>query len=352
MNKAIRKVLRGFALEVQSGDGFIVSKGSKIYRLSSLCRDGLRQKKLIMDFPLPLYFKLAIQFRLLQRLLRLFYYNVIQIKPNVYFVSFARSIAIVENGHVQKMDVSGETFRVLRQSVAIDQHGDIYFGEYKSNKHRGPVRIFRIKQGTSKCELAYEFPEGIVRHIHGVYFDQYENTLYCSCGDIGDESRIIKSTNGFRSHEIVGTGNETWRAVSLQFTKTSIYYAMDAEFEQNYVFEVRKSDGHRRVLGKVDGPVFYSFKARCQDGKDHVFFQVTAEGCPSQEELSAKLYEYDGRELKLVEVFKKDMFSKKYFMYGTLHFPNIEGNTPSSVYLSPVAISKVDNTILEYRPDF
>ena len=101
------------------------------------------------------------------------------------------------------------------------------------------------------AKVVHIFPEGSIRHIHGIYYDEFSDSLWCVTGDVSDECQIIQSFDKFETLSVIGSGDETWRAVSLLFTKDYIYYAMDAEFEQNKIFKISRQNMQRTNLGST-----------------------------------------------------------------------------------------------------
>jgi hypothetical protein len=183
------------------------------------------------------------------------------------------------------------------------------------------MRVYRYAPGDDRVEISHVFPAGAVRHIHGIFADPYEGGLWCLSGDVGSECRIMRTMDGFRTIDIVGSGDETWRSVSIQFSPTAIYYAMDAEFTQNYIYRIDRKSGQRTRLAAVDGPVYYSHVAG-----DHYYFAVTAELCPSQKGKAAELWRVDENgSCERVLTLEKDRYSVKYFMPGTIDFPRGSG---------------------------
>jgi hypothetical protein len=280
---------------------------------------------------------IASRMRLFQRLLRFMATNVVPVGDREYFVTFDKSIGIVRDGRYITLNGLARPCRVLRSACAIDRNGDIYFGEYLANEDRGPMNIYRYKPGNEIVETAFTFSANTIRHIHGVYFDSFTDSLICLTGDAEAECKMLRSYDGFRSMEPIGEGDESWRAVSLLFTNTGIIYGTDAEYRSNEIFEIDRASGRRRSIGNVSGTVFYSKKL----GSD-LFFATTAENAPSQEENVAAIYHInDERQCREVARFSKDRWHKTLFMLGTIHFP-YENKFENKLFFSVVA-AKGDN---------
>jgi len=298
------------------------------------------EPRLIGTVDIPLWKAAASRVRLGQRLLRSMFYNVMPLDDGRVFVTFNRQVGFLEDGRYRAVAGLERPCRVLRRGVARDAKGTVYFGEYLDNSERGAMRVYRLPAGSSRLEVAHTFAAGEIRHIHGVYFDPVGDALWCLTGDHGDEARILRTTDGFRTVEKVGGGDESWRAVSALFTSEAIFYAMDAEFTENKVFRLDRASGERREIGAVDGPVYFSH----QCGSD-LFFAVTAELCPSQVGKNATLWLFDGEHLSPLLSFEKDALPN-YFMPGTLHLPAGPGRSDRFA-LHGVGLSRAGNRCIE-----
>jgi hypothetical protein len=265
----------------------------------------------------PFYKKAASRSRLFQRLFRFMFSNVIPLDDGRIFVTFDKTAGIFENGRYAEIEGLARPARVLRSACAVDRNGDIFFGEYLANTERGEMRVYRLPKGSAKLEEAYVFPNGSVRHIHGIYFDRYADELVCFTGDDEDECRMVRTGNGFRTVEVIGEGDESWRAVSVLFDENAFYYGTDAEYRANEIYRMDRGTRSRTGLGEVNGTVFYSKKVG-----ESLFFATTAEDAPSQTENVAAVWHVgaDGV-LERVISFPKDRWHPALFMFGLIHFP-------------------------------
>ena len=192
--------------------------------------------------------------------------------------------------------------------------------------------------------MVHVFPAGTVCHVHGVYSDPYAAGLWCTTGDRGSECRISMTTDQFQTLETVGGGDESWRCVSLQFTQEGIYYASDAEFQQNYIYRIDRQSGKRSVLTEIEGPVYYSHAT----GQD-LFFGVSAELCPSQQGRSAVLWcVSDQQKCSRLLAFEKDRLSVKYFLTGAFYFPCGPG-LADEFFFHGIALRGADNRTFRAR---
>ena len=271
---------------------------------------------------------------MIRRLLRKSFYNVLPLKNGGYFVSYGRQLGLIKDKEYIPFTSFDKPFRVLRSAAAMDERGNIFFGEYTSNNDRTPVKIYRYSPDDNKLKIIHEFEAGSIRHIHGIYYDEYAKSLICLCGDIGNENMILSSIDEFKTISVIGGGDESWRAVSVLFTEKYFYYGMDAEYTDNFIIRVDKADYSREKIGKINGPVYYSYKSN-----NILFFAVTAELCPSHSDKYASLYTIDSTDkLERVLDIKKDLFSVKYFLPGAFYFPAGPG-VKNKILINTVALN-------------
>ncbi len=337
MNWTVESVpeLRGFAIEWAEEGNFYLSRRNVLFHSENL----KPPFKKITVIDAPFWKQAASNLRLAQRLLRFMVTNVIPLKNGDLFVTFDKSVGIVKNGKYQGLQGLMRPCRVLRAACAIDKNGDLYFGEYLANDERGEMRIYKYVQGADSLEVVYTFPANSIKHIHGLYADEFTDSICCLSGDNEKECQIIRSFDGFQNTEIIGAGDETWRAVSILFDKENFYYGTDAEFRSNQIFKLNRQNLERKNLGEVDGTVFYSKKL----GED-LFFTTTAENAPSQKENVAALWQVNsvGKCETLIK-FEKDRWHQTLFMFGTIHFPFVN-KLEKELYFHLVGVKEDNQT--------
>jgi len=327
--------LKGYTIEWAEAGNYILSRRNVLFHSDNL--EPPFSQFAVIDAPSLKSF--ASHVRLGQRLLRFMVTNAVEIGDREYFVTFDRSVGVVRRGRYFPLNGLARPCRVLRSACAIDQRGDIYFGEYLANEDRGPMRIYRYASGSDAVETVLTFPENSIRHIHGIYFDRYTSSLVCLTGDRKSECKMLRSVDGFNSVETIGEGDETWRAVSMLFTDSSMMYGTDAEYRSNKIFEIDRLTNNRQPIGNVTGTVFYSK----QVGTD-LFFATTAENAPSQDENVAAIYHIDDtRQCREIARFAKDRWHKALFMLGTIHFP-YANEFHDKLYFSVVATESDNRT--------
>lgn len=262
------------------------------------------------------------------------YWNVLPLADGSIFLTFGKNIGLYRDRQIRVLAGLERPCRILRRGAALAADGNVYFGEYLLNRERGPMRVYRYTPGADRVEIAHVFPAGTVRHIHGVFDDPYDGSLWALSGDVGDECRFMRTTDAFRTIEVIGSGDETWRSVSMLFAPDAIYYAMDAEFTQNYLYRIDRKTHERTRLAAVNGPVYQSHVSG-----EQYYFAVSAELCPSQQGRSAELWRLrEGESGERVATLEKDAYSVRYFMTGTIDFPRGPG-LPDRVLFHATALA-------------
>ncbi|HVN37870.1 MAG TPA: hypothetical protein VMW19_06805 [Myxococcota bacterium] len=333
--------LEHYTVEWAEEGDLLLSRRNRLYRTASPDAPPTA----IATFPAPRWRSAAARFRPAQRMLRFLFYNVVKLADGSVFATFDDDIGVLSGEGFEPIRGLLRPCRVLRGACASGPDGNLYFGEYLSNAERGPVHLYRHRPGSRELEVAHRFDAGAIRHVHGIYHDPFGQSLWCLTGDRGKECRVAVSRDGFRTLDVVGEGDETWRCVSALFTESAIYYGSDAEFQPNHLYRIDRATGRRDVLGVIDGPVYYSYAC----GSD-LFFAVTAELCPSQVGRSATLWHVSssGR-MTRVASFEKDTLSVRFFLPGTLHFPRGPGCS-RGFWIHGVALEAADDRTFAVRP--
>ena len=157
---------------------------------------------------------------------------------------------------------------------------------------------------------------------------------------------MMRTSDDFGEMEMVGGGDESWRAVSLLFSASHIYFATDAEYQENRIYSIERGDWVRKPLASVDGPVYYTNKV-----SEDLFFGVTAEMCPSGQGRYGSLWNMrdDGIPKKLFSS-KKDMWPIL-LMPGTIHFPGGPGRRDKLMF-NCVGLRNVDGLVYTLERNF
>ena len=214
-------------------EDYIFSVGSKIFA-------SFETK--IYEFRVPLkkrYF-LFEKFRIFRRLLRLDMMNVIFSHSkdgliiiymgNLYFFNFKENKLKLTN----KLK---ESRNVPYNSIAITKNG-IYFGEYFSNKNRKNVNIWCSRDDGNTWSVIHKLPGSKTRHIHGIYYDKYTDSLWICTGDLNGECFLYNTSQDFSNINIYGDGSQKWRPISLIFEENFIIWGMTGRIINSLIKEV------------------------------------------------------------------------------------------------------------------
>ena len=235
-------------------------------------------------------------------------------------------------------EIQGDS--VLHGSFAEDEAGWTYFGEYFRNPARGEVRGWRLSPDLSGWEIAYQFPEKSIRHVHGVFQDPFDKSaLWLAVGDFKDECYIYKTNDRFGTLERYGDGSQIWRAVKLFFTEKTISWITDSNIGRNYACRMDRDSGELEKGQEIDAPGWYG--TQTMEG-DFFTFTTVEPGDGVLTDHSSILYSKDAFHWDKIHSFKKDPWRPmKIFKYGVIFCPS--GMMSSeSLYLSGEALTRFD----------
>ena len=219
-----------------------------------------------------------------------------------------------------------------RPMCLCSKNGVFYYGEYKINRERLPLHIWRWRAGQDAWLPVWTFSS--VRHIHGVFHDPYTNALWVTTGDNDSEAAIWRTDDEFKTLRKVAGGSQQVRAVQLLFTSSHVYFGSDTPDEQNYIYRMDRCGNQLQRLSKVGGSVFYG----CKVG-ECLFFSTAVEPSQTNYTRHAELWcSLDGSKWKKLSEFRKDIWSMRYFQYGQLLFPSGPGGA-EHLYVYPFAVT-------------
>ncbi|MFA0506624.1 hypothetical protein AB4510_18630 [Vibrio sp. 10N.222.54.B12] len=198
---------------------------------------------------------------------------------------------------------------------------NLLYGEYCSNNERRAVSIYSF-DGFSQNELVKIHG---VRHVHGVFYDDFDDLVYITTGDSDEESRIYCLNGGKLT--LVHGGSQQARAVQLLFDEKYIYYGTDTPNAQNNIYKLCKKSYTSYCLGTVHSSIFYGVSL----GRD-MYFGSVAE--PSQLNCTERVevYKVSCDKLTLEFSSRKDMYHMKLFQYGQVKFPIYDKRVADNLY--------------------
>lgn len=280
--------------------------------------------------------------RLVARAFRLGIRDLRKLKSGAILVVADRKIFRSNNGEFKMVHSFRKGFGPLREGWCEDNEGNCYLGEYfLNNKRDTPVDLLRSADDGESWETIRSFQH--IRHIHCVQYDSSSGRIWMGTGDRDEESSISFSEDEGKTWTEIGSGDQTFRAVSLLFTEDYVYWGSDAPTKQNYIHRyVHKSGEIERVVA-VDGPVHYSTKL----GNGVMLFATTAEG-----NSEGKSAEWDkkahiwasknGIRWRDLISWEKDIYP--YILgFGRVYFAH--GQHRDTLYFTTQSLEKVDNTL-------
>ncbi len=256
--------------------------------------------------------------RPLARLLRKQIAHIVPFRDRLVVFGFGRIWCLAsDSGALLATPVPISGSRPL--AVCRTDHG-IYYGEYRSNRERGPIHVYFSEDG-SRWSVVHELKS--VRHVHGIFADPHTGSLWMTTGDSDDESAIWRTTDRFASLEPVLAGSQQTRAIGLLFTADHVYFGSDTPDEPNHIYRLARRDGSVERLAPVEGSVFFAASAG-----DWLLFSTAVE--PSKVNMGSDSVLYgtrDGRSWHELARHRKDRWSARYFQYGQLPLPAGDNRT-------------------------
>ena len=293
-------------------DRLIYSHGKTVYEY----KDGKSYK--IISLHKNIFDHFCSRFSLYQRLTRSHIHHVIPVNRHNLLAFVSGKIFLIDATQKRIIHTSGISGS---QPLQIARSGDtIYYGEYIRSSNKPPINLLRANPPYKKWEIVKTFND--IRHIHGVFHDPFTQSLWITTGDEDAESRIMRlNESTYEVMDSVG-GSQTFRAVTLLFTKDYVYYGTDTPFEKNYIYRINRQNMQTERLTEVGGPVFYGTKV-----EDKLIFSTAWEPAKYSQSDRFELWESDdGDRWRLMKTFKKDFWHNKLFRYGMIFFPSGPGD--------------------------
>lgn len=234
---------------------------------------------------------------------------------------------------------------VLHQSITVVGDDDVFFGEYGRNKDRGPVPVYRSRDGGRSWATIYEFAAGTIKHVHGCYWDRFDRKLWVLTGDFENECHILIADVDFKNVETIGDGGQTYRACNVFFERDAVHWIMDSQLEPSHHIRFDRATKQITRLDVFPGPVWYI--KRLVDG---YYLAATAQeiGPGVRDTYSHLMVSSDLKSWDSVHRFEHDGWPKRYFKFGVIGFA--DGPQASDrFYIFGEAIKGMDGKIARCR---
>jgi len=281
-------------------------------------------------------------FRLTRRALRLDKCNVVPVNGGY---------VVIRQGRVYHYDEAtaglDEVMRlkncrnVLHQSIAVIDGSELFFGEYGNNGDRAEVPVYRSQDGGRSWKVAYLFPAGSIKHVHGCYFDPVEKKVWVLTGDFEDECHILVADRDFKTIEWIGDGQQTYRTCNVFFEKDSVHWIMDSQLQDSYHIKLDRKTRKIEVKCLFPGPVWY-----IKHLEDGVYLAATAQeiGPGVKDKFAHLMVSRDLETWQDLYRFEHDGLPKRWFKFGVIGFAD-GPQTSDGIYLFAEAIKGLDGRI-------
>lgn len=328
MNLILKNKLKGRVL-YEDGDILYIALNNTLY----ISIDQGESLTKIYSFPShSIIDKVGYLHPLLGRLLRKGLHHLSVDKDGTLGLLYNKRTAILSNGKLI-YDESIVGSRPLSFEVV---ENEFVFGEYRSNPKRSEIGIYGLsleKALNKKASMSG------IRHIHGIYYDNFTSKIWITTGDNDDEATIYISDLNFKNIHKVIYGSQQTRAIKLLFTEDYVYFGSDAPEEINYLYRINRMTCRVEQLQQVGSSVFHGTKVG-----DWLFFSTAIEPSKANKTKYAEIWASpNGKDWKCIVRLKKDIWSSRYFQYGQIFFPS-STSSQTALWFSPFALQYSNNS--------
>jgi hypothetical protein len=212
----------------------------------------------------------------------------------------------------------------------------LYWGEYFDNRERQEVHIYASPDRGNHWEVAYTFSGRAIRHVHNIVYDKWQDCLWILTGDQGSECRVLRASRDLRNVDIVLSGRQQVRAVSLIPTEDALYFSSDTPLERNYIYRLQRS-GNISQLAEISSSSIYG----CAVGRSIFFSTMVEPSLVNLDRHSRVFGSVDTNRWESLLSWKKDRHSPRLFQYGNVMLPDGE-NSSELLALSGIAVEDHD----------
>jgi hypothetical protein len=307
-----------------SGDTLYASRGYKLLRatIQEPTRDLAWQS--IAVFRAPWQHRLSATNRLTARLFRDGFHALAVLPSGGLVAAVPGAIVTLQVGETEFR----RTHTIVRGTrplhITAVPGGAVYWGEYFDNPGRDEVHIYGSGDAGATWSIAYTFPKSIIRHVHNIVHDPWEDCLWILTGDYGDECRILRAACDLSRVETVLQGNQQARAVALVPAEDGLYFSSDTPLEGNFINRLDR----RRTLSKL-ASITSSSISGCRV-RDHVYFSTMVEPSAVNRDRHVRIYGGVGGDSswRPLQAWKKDRWPMALFQYGNAFLPDGNNATP------------------------
>lgn len=250
----------GFVPHLVEDGRLWASRGSDL-----LCRDALPDVdgpwRTVGRVPDPLWRRGAGRVGLLANALRLGVHGVARLRTGGFVVSVSGHLLRSDDGATWLPTLTFSGFRKpTRHGLLVARNGHVFCAEYPLNPDRNrPVRLWRSTDDGRSFAIVRTFEAGDIRHLHFIQQDPVDGSLWLGSGDGDRESGLWRSDDGGTGWQLVGRGDQRWRAIALGFLADAVVWGTDAGSDAgpwpNRVIRLERQSGRLDELDRLQGPV-------------------------------------------------------------------------------------------------
>jgi hypothetical protein len=199
----------------------------------------------------------------------------------------------------------------------------VFFGEYYNNKEGSPMSVWCGDLKSDKWSRIFNFDKKEIHHVHGIYHDEYTDSIWICTGDFNGQCKVIQTTRDFSECQEFGDGSQKWRAVTLIFFPEFVLWGMDSPLETSHIIKFDRTTKEIEKVCELPGSCWYAKKTV----DNYVLLQTSVEHSYLPGIKSDKSFLFvtsDSSNWKIVESWKKDRYPNRFFRHGVVMF--CEGN--------------------------
>jgi hypothetical protein len=341
MDLVIDKIISADVIHHYDNHIMITSRGNVI---TVDCAGEVKSVRL----PLSLWKQIPSFFRLPRRVMRT---DKSVVLP-VYVEGKLKNLIGIYQKNLYKIDWPSMTFRQtgvfqqgrvpMHQSVCQTEKGNFFLGEYSPNKKNTSVPIWKSDDNGASWKIVFEFPRDKARHIHGCFWDPFEQKVWACTGDFKGECNIVCADEDFSNVEWLGNGDQKWRTCHPIFREKYVYWGMDSPLTQSYICRLDRETRELECLTPVPGPVWYAKSLR----DEWMLFACSVEKGSSIKDNYARIFiTKDGIDVHNVFQAEKDVWPYLFKM-GVISFASGEQDT-SRFLFSSEALKGIDGKVCQ-----
>ena len=332
---------KGFRPHIVHGNELIVSKGNSVGIID--LEDSFDKVQLVGTYKGSLIEQLGAKFDLSKRALRIGFHDM---------VSFNGGLVGVQNKSiVWKAAESNKFIQVFSEfrgsrPLKLFKHpvdNTLYFGEYFGNPERSEVYIYKSDNAID-WEVAWTFPAGSIRHVHGIHWDSYRNGIWVLTGDSDKESGLWFSDDNFNTLELITSGTQRARAVEIIPIKEGLLVPMDSPLQENFINLFSLDSKSYTAVCSLPGSAFHAIYTN----RLYLVSTVTEPSEVNKVDYASVWASLDGVKWKEITRFDRDWIPVKYQFigrYAEVFFPSGE-YTSNYIFAYAHAVKNASNCML------